>query len=88
MKITRLLQADIVEWLKTAGEARAAAWFEKYWCGEKGNYTNATAGYVGNNMASGIEAHWRYLREDTIGTSGTNQRISLKVCSASLVRYM
>ena len=88
VEITRLLQKEIVEWLDIAGEFRAACWFEEYWCGEKGNYTNATAGYVGNCVASGIESHWRYLREDTVGTSGTNQRISLEVFSGSLVRYM
>ncbi len=87
-KITTLLQANIVDWLDTAGEFRAAAWFEEYWCGEKGNYTNATAGYMGNCVASGIESHWRYLREDTVRTSGTNQRISLEVYAGSLVRYM
>jgi hypothetical protein len=77
-KITSLVQENIVEWLDSAREFRAASWFEEYWCGEKGNYTNATAGYVGNCVASGIESHWRYLREDTVGTSGTNQRISLE----------
>jgi hypothetical protein len=56
--------------------------------GEKGNYTNTTACYVGNNMASGIEAHWQYLKEDTVGTSSTNQPISLEVLAGSLVCYM
>jgi hypothetical protein len=88
VKITCLIQADIVEWLETAGEFRAASWFEEYWCGEKGNYSNVTAGCVGNCVASGIETHWRYLREDTVGTSGTNQGISLEVFAGSLVRYM
>ena len=86
--ITRLLQNDIVLWLESAEESRAASWFSENWCGEKGNYTNATAGYVGNSMASGIESHWRYAKRDTIGTSGTNQRISLDVFAGSLVRYM
>ncbi len=44
--ITRMLQRDIVVWLSEVGEARASTWS---WTGERGNYTNATAGYVGNN---------------------------------------
>jgi hypothetical protein len=75
--ITHLLQADIIEWLGTAGETRAASWFEEYLCGEKGYYTNTTAGYVGNCVASGIKSHWQYLKEETVGNSGTNQRMSL-----------
>ena len=86
--LTELLQSDIVEWLERVGEKRAARWFNDYWTGEHGNYTNATAGYVGNNMSSGIEAHWRYTRAATVGTSGTNQRVCLQVFSASLVRHM
>ncbi len=72
----------------SSGEFRAASWFEEYWCGEKDNYTNATTGYVGNCVASEIEAHWRYVMEDTVGTAGTNQRISLDVFAGFLVRYM
>ncbi len=45
--ITWLLQADIVQWLESVGESPVAAWFNNYWCDEKGNYTNAAAGYVG-----------------------------------------
>ena len=88
MALTVLLQSDMVEWLERVGERRAARWFEDNWTGEHGNYTNATAGYVGNNMASGIEAHWRYTRGATVGTSGTNQRVCLQVFSASLVRHL
>ncbi len=28
--ITRLLQADIVQWLESGGECRAAVWFKEY----------------------------------------------------------
>jgi hypothetical protein len=66
--ITVLLQSDMVEWLERVGESRAARWFQDNWTGEHGNYTNATAGYVRNNMASCIEAHWRYTRGATVGT--------------------
>ena len=88
MKLTTLFQEDIVAWLRFEGEGRAADWFSSNWCGEYGNYTNATAGYVGNCMASGIESHWKYAKRDIVGTSGTNQRISLGVFAGALVRYM
>ncbi len=42
-------------WLSEVGEARASAWSNDTWTGERGNYTNATAGFVGNNLSSGIE---------------------------------
>ena len=73
--VTELIQDEIVEWLKEIKEMQAATWFETYWTGEFGNYTNATAGYVGFNKASGIEGHWRCMRRDTIGNSGTNKQI-------------
>jgi hypothetical protein len=51
VEITRMLQMDIVVL------ARATTWFNDTWTGESGNYTNFTAGYVGNNSSSGIESH-------------------------------
>jgi hypothetical protein len=52
VEITRMLQKDIVLCLSEVGEARAASWFNDSdtWTGERGNYTDATAGYVGNNL--------------------------------------
>jgi hypothetical protein len=61
VKIKDLIQADIVEWLETAGEFLAASWFEEYWCGEKGNNPNATAGCVGNCVASDFSHKKAYL---------------------------
>jgi hypothetical protein len=60
--ITRMLQRDIGVWLSEVGEARAPTWFNDTWTCERGNYTNATVGYVGNNLSSGIESDWRYMR--------------------------
>ena len=54
--------------------------------GEFGNVSNASAGYVGTNMAPGIEAYWRYIRRDTIGTAGTNMSMSMEVFAPSLVK--
>ncbi len=76
--ITRLPQKEIVLWLTEVGEARAAAWFNDNWTGELGNYTLATAGYVGNHLSSGIE----------VGCAGSTQRIALPVFAPSLMQYL
>ncbi len=39
------LQEEILKWLKDVKEARAHRWFEKYWMGSSGNYTNVSAGF-------------------------------------------
>ncbi len=69
-------------------EARASTWFNDTWTGERGNYTNATAGYVGNNLSSGIESNWRYTRRDVVGYAGNTKRISLEVFTPSLLQYL
>ena len=74
-------------WLSEVGKARAATWFNDTWTGERGNYTNATAGYVGNNLSSGIESNWRYTRRDVDGYAGNTKRISLEVFTPSLLQY-
>ena len=56
--------------------------------GELGNVSNASAGYCGTNMVSGIESCWRYIKRDTIGTAGTNMGMSLEVFAPSLVKHM
>ncbi len=75
-------------WLSEVGEARAATWFNDTWTGELGNYTNATAGYVGSNLSSGVESNWRYMRHDVVGCAETTQRISLEVFTPSLFQYL
>ncbi len=88
VEIKRMLQRDIAVCLSEVGEARASLWFNDTWTCERCNYTNATAGYVGNNLSLGIESHWRYLRRDTVGCAGSTQRISLEVFAPSLIRYI
>ena len=66
----------------------AAKWFEETWTGEHGNYTNASAGYVGTNKSAGLESHWKYMRHDTIGSAGSNRRLSLAIFAPSLVKYV
>jgi hypothetical protein len=86
--IAELVQEEIVEWLKIVKEMRAAIWFEKTWTGEHGNHTNASAGYVGTNVASGIESHWKYCKRDTVGSAGSNMGMSLQTFTPSLIKYV
>ncbi len=86
--LSRMLQRDIVLVLTEVGEAKAATWFNETWTGERGNYTIATAGYVGNNLSSGIESNWRYMRHDVVGCAGSTQCISLEVFTPSLLQYL
>jgi hypothetical protein len=83
-----MLQRDIVLWLSEVGEAKAATWFNDTWTGERGNYTITTAGYVGNNLSSGIEFDWRYMRRDVVGCAGSTQRISLEAFAPPLLQYL
>jgi hypothetical protein len=86
--ISQLVQEEIVEWLKAVKEMRAAAWFEKTWTGEHGSHTNASAGYVGNNKASGFESNWKYAKRDTVGSAGSNMSMSLQTFIPSLIKYV
>ena len=82
------IQDEIVEWLRKDGENGAAAWFERYWTGDRGNYTNASAGYSGNNNAQGIESRWRYMKRDVCGTAGQNLCMSLRNFIPALLAYL
>ena len=82
------LQRATVEWLERKDEMKAASWYEGYWTGQHGNYTYASAGYIGTNVAMGMESTWRYLKRDTVGTAGTNMHMPLKVFAPSVCTYM
>ena len=86
--ITRLLQDAIHNWLTEIKEARAAQWWIENWMYEYGNYTNATAGYLGTNKSAGLESGWKYLRRDTVGGAGSTKRISMNVFVPSLKQYI
>ncbi len=77
-----------VVWLSEVSEARASSWFNDTWTCERGNYTNATAGYKGNHLSSGIKSPWRYRRRYTVVCAGATQRISLEVFAPSLIQYI
>ena len=85
-KIMRLVQESIAVWLLSVDEKRAHIWWRTYHMGEFGNVSNASAGYIGTNMASGKEVCWRNIRRDTIGTAGTNMGMSMEIFAPSLVK--
>ena len=88
LDIQELLQRHLVMELHRRDKHRAAVWYEDTWTGEHGNYTNASAGYCGNRTSAGLEANWRYMRRDTVGTAGTTRRISLALFSPTMVKYV
>ncbi len=88
LKIQELLQETLVRELHSRGEHRAAVWYEDTWTKEHGNYTNASAGYCGNRTSAGCEVRWRYMWRDTVGTCGTNQRVSMSVFGPCMVKYV
>ncbi len=90
MDIAQMLQEAMVAWLYEVEEAKAATWFAENWTGEFGNYTNASAGYVGSNDAHHIKSHWRYMKRDTIGAAGSNMKMPLRTFVPSLTtsRYI
>jgi hypothetical protein len=36
-QLATAIQDEIIDLLRTVGENGAAAWFERYWCGKRGN---------------------------------------------------
>ena len=88
MKVAKMIQSEIVKWLHEIGESRAGVWFEENWTGDKGNYTLASAGFVGSNDAQHIESHWRYMKEETVGGAGTNMQMPLRVFVPSLKTFV
>jgi hypothetical protein len=82
------IQDEIADWLRTVGENRASAWFQRYWTGERGNYTKASACYSGNNNAQGIESRWRYLKQVVCGTASKNLRMPLRNFIPALLAYL
>ena len=86
--ITRLIQGNIVAELHARDEHRAAVWFDTTWTGPHGNYTRATAGYVGTPFSAGLESKWKHMRRATVGTSGSTMRTPLRIFVPNLVQYV
>ena len=88
IEIASAIQGSMCEWLENVNEKHAAKWFRKKWCGERGNYTNASAGYFGSKGANSLEAKWKYYRRDTNGTTGTSLRMPLDIYIPSHLKYV
>ena len=88
MKVAKMIQSEIVKWLHEVRESRAALWFEENWTGEKGNYTLASAGFVGSNDAQHIESHWRFMKEETVGGAGANMQMPVRVFVPSFKTFV
>ena len=86
--ITRLIQGNIVAELRDRDERRAAVWFDGTWTGPHGNYTRATAGYVGTPFSAGLESSWKHMRRDTVGTSGSTMRMPLNIFVPNLAKHV
>ncbi len=78
LQLAKATNDEIIDWLRTVGENYAAAWFERYWSGDRGNRTNSAACHCGNNNAQGIESCWRYMKQEVCGSANTNLRMPLR----------
>ena len=83
-----MLRQSLVDELLHRGEPRASNWFDETWTQAHGNYTNASAGYIGNPNSGGIENGWKYLWRDTVGSGGTNMEIRLDFFVPRLTNYI
>ena len=80
LALSIVLQRKLVEWLHRHGEHRAADWYEKYWTGDRGNWTKAHAGVGGTNNNNGTEGRWGGLKKFVCGSSGSTAGTSHNFC--------
>ena len=69
--LSDVFQSALVKWLYRNKEGRAASWFEKYWTGERGNWTRGHAGVAGTNNNNGLESRWKRFKTAVCGGSGS-----------------
>ncbi len=83
-----IVQGKIADWLRTVGEDEAAAWFEKYWCGLRGNWTIADAGVSGVPNGCGPESKWEKLTRAVCGNSGKTKSLKVDIFVSGLVKFI
>ena len=66
-----VFQRRLVQWLRTNEEPRAASWFEKYWTGDRGNWSRGHAGVAGTNNNNGLESRWKKFKAAVCSGSGS-----------------
>ncbi len=70
-----VMQRKLVLWLRSRGERKAADWLEKYWTGDRGNWTRGHGGVGGTNNNNGTEGRWNGLKKFMCGSSGSTAGI-------------
>jgi hypothetical protein len=78
------MPGKICEWMLDIGETRAEEWFSKYWCGNKGRWMLAYAGYGGTIIQNSIESGWKYMKLNI--TQGLEIGIGLYI--AGMVKHL
>ena len=84
----RIVQGKIVEWLRSEDETEAADWFQKYWCGPRGNWTIADSGVGGVPNGCGVESKWEKLTRSVCGNAGKSKSLRLNVFIPGLSKYL
>ena len=71
--LANVMQRKLVQWLHAHGEPKAAVWFEKYWTGERGDWTKGHGGVGGtnNNINNGTEGRWGGAKKFICCNSGS-----------------
>jgi hypothetical protein len=65
------MQRKLVQCLHVHCEAKAEVWFEKYWTGERGNWTKGHNGVGGTNNNNGTEGRWGGAKKFICCNSGS-----------------
>jgi len=59
-----VMQSQLVAWLRSVNEVRAAEWFETYWCGPvRGRWLLGHGGIAMSGNNQGLESLWRWDRQ-------------------------
>ena len=83
-----MVQAALVVQLLTWGERGAAAWFERYWCGERGTWTIGDAGIGHAAHNNGVESTWPRFTLAVCCSAGKTKQLKLDVMVGNTVKYV
>jgi hypothetical protein len=86
--MARIVQGKIADWLQSVGEDEAADWFQKYWCGPRGNWTIADSGVGGVPNGCGPESKWEKLTRVVCGNSGKTKSLKVEIFVSGLVKFI
>jgi len=77
-----------VEWLHAHGESGAGRSFEKYWTGDRGNWTKGHGGVGGTNNNNGTEGRWGGAKKFICGNSGSTAGLAMRTVMQCIMRYL